>query len=116
MRYAILLYGDEQTWATADDVTRTAVYADHEEFARLCAERGHTITGGAELALSTASRIVRGTTDDFSVTDGPYAETAEQLGGFIIVETDDLDDLCRLVAMLSGGEPMEIRPFAASEL
>ena len=58
---------------------------------RSSAERGHKITGGAELhATSEGRRIPRG---GGPVTDGPFAEVTEQVGGFYQVETDDLDDL-----------------------
>ena len=50
-----------------------------------------------------------------TVTDGPYAETAEQLGGFYTVDTDDLDDLTKVVGLISFGEPVEIRPAVASD-
>jgi hypothetical protein len=50
-----------------------------------------------------------------TVTDGPFAETAEQLGGFYVVDTDDLDDLADVVGLISFGEPVEIRPAVASD-
>lgn len=110
MEYTLLLYGDETAWEQADAETRAAVYARHTEFMKRCAERGHTITGGAELAAIRSTRTVRGTADEVTMTDGPFAETTEQLGGFYVIDTDDVDDLCQLVGMLSDGEPIEIRP------
>lgn len=115
MDYAVLLYGDETKWDDADDATRTAVYADHTEFARLLEEGGHEIIGGAELRSTRQAKTVRGTSDEFTVTDGPFAETAEQLGGFYLVRTDAPDDLYRLAAMLSAGESIEIRAIVPSE-
>ncbi|MGH3348492.1 MAG: YciI family protein [Nocardioides sp.] len=108
--YVILLPGDESTWEAADEATRTAVYARHTEFARALEERGHTVTGGAELAHSSTARTVRTTGGTVSVTDGPYAETVEQLTGFYLVRSDDLDDLldvCRILADGDGG--IEVR-------
>lgn len=115
MDYAVLLYGDETRWDRADDAERTAVYADHNEFARLLEEGGHTITGGAELRPTREAKTVRGTSDEFTVTDGPFAETAEQFGGFYLVTTEDPEGLYRLAAMLSGGESIEVRPIVPSE-
>jgi hypothetical protein len=67
------------------------------------------MTGGAELAHSREAKVVRssGSSDDsetpeFTVTDGPYAETTEQLTGFYLVETDDLDDLLDVIATTLG--------------
>ncbi len=82
--YAILLPGDETAWARSTPEQRAAVYARHTEFAQLLADRGHTVTGGAELAHSSEAKVVRGTLDDVTVTDGPYAETVEQLTGFYL--------------------------------
>ena len=107
--YAVLLPGDEKTWVDASAEERSRVYARHGEFARLLEERGHTMTGGAELAHSSQAKVLRGTLDQVSVTDGPYAETVEQLTGFYLVQTDDLDDLLNLCGLLSEGEPIEVR-------
>lgn len=107
--YAVLFPGDEKTWADAPPEERIRVYGLHDEFIRLLAERGHTMTGGAELASSAQAKVLRGTLDQVAVTDGPYAETVEQLTGFYLVETDDLDDLLNLCGLLSDGEPVEVR-------
>ncbi|MDQ3543905.1 MAG: YciI family protein [Actinomycetota bacterium] len=115
MEYVVLLYGNETTWEQADADTRTKAFADHTEFSRVLAARGHTITGGAELRSTRTAMTVRGTAASVTVTDGPFAETAEQLGGFYVVETDDLDDLTKLVGIISGGDPVEIRPCVPSE-
>lgn len=108
--YAILLPGDESVWASATPEERAAMYERHSKFAELLAARGHKITAGNELAASTGARIVRGSLDRVSVTEGPYAETAEQLTGFYIVDTDDLEDLCQVVGLLAeGSNGVEVR-------
>lgn len=112
--YAILLPGDEDAWEQSSPQRREAVYAVHREFTRLLEERGHVLTGGAELAHSRRSRVVRGGPDGPVVTEGPYAESAEQLTGFYLVRTDDLDGLLALAAMLADGDgPVEVRPTTA---
>ena len=108
--YMILLPGDESTWAAADEATRAATYERHEVFSRTLGERGHTVTGGAELAHSSTARTLRTDERGVSVTDGPYAETVEQLTGFYLVRSEDLDDLvdvCRIIADTEGA--IEIR-------
>lgn len=107
--YAVLLPGDEAPWARADEQTRTRVYARHEEFQRLLHERGHRVVGGAELAHSGTARTVRGERGSVVVTEGPYAETVEQLTGFYLVASDDLDDLLDLCGLLTGGDAVEVR-------
>lgn len=107
--YAILLPGDENAWANADPEERNRVYGLHTEFMKALAERGHTMTGGAELTHSSTGRVVRGTRDSVTVTDGPYAETVEQLTGFYLVQTEDLNDLLAVCGIISDGDAVEVR-------
>jgi hypothetical protein len=108
--YAVLLPGNESTWANASAEQRAGMYEKHNRFAELLAERGHKMTGGAELTTSETARIVSGSLDNVSVTDGPYAETTEQLTGFYTVETDDLEDLLAVVGVLTeNGGRIEVR-------
>jgi hypothetical protein len=102
--YVILLPGDETTWESASEQERAEMYARHGEFARMLAERGHKITGGAELTHSREARQVRRTDAGIAVTEGPYAETVEQLTGFYVVESDDLDDLLEVCGFLVTAE------------
>jgi len=102
-RYVILLPGDETAWEKAPQEHRDAVYARHDEFGRRLGENGHTVVGGAELTHSRETHLVRADADgNVMVSDGPFAETAEQLTGYYEVETDDLDDLLQLVGLIAG--------------
>jgi hypothetical protein len=108
--YVVLLPGDETAWENTPEDERSRVYARHGEFARMLADRGHRITGGAELTHSRDARVVRRTADGTTVTAGPYAETVEQLTGYYVVESDDLDDLLEVVAHLADAEgAVEVR-------
>jgi hypothetical protein len=109
--YVVLLPGDESMWAAAPEAQKQEMYALHAEFAKRLAERGHQVTGGAELAPSQEARVLRTSADGAqTVTQGPYAETAEQLTGFYVVETADLDDLIEVCKVLGRGETsIEIR-------
>ena len=108
--YVVLLPGDESTWESASEEHRAAMYAKHGEFARLLAERGHKVTSGAELTHSRGAKVVRQNGSGIAVTDGPYAETVEQLTGFYVVESDDLDDLLEVCGVLAGAEgAVEVR-------
>jgi len=110
-RYIILLPEGEARWAAASPEEKAAGYERHGKFAALLAERGHTITGGAELTHSRETRTVRRSGDGFLVTEGPYAEATEHVTGFYSVETDDLDDLlecCKVLADLE--QTVEVRP------
>jgi hypothetical protein len=113
--YAVLFPGNEKAWAEATPEERARVYDLHGRFTGLLAERGHRVTGGAELADSAGAKVVRGTLDHVSVTEGPYAETVEQLTGFYLVESDDLDDLLNVCGVVSEGDPVEIRACLAPD-
>jgi hypothetical protein len=109
--YIILIPDNEDAWAAADEAQRQAVYAKHTEFAQALADRGHKMTGGAELTRASEGRVVRRTEAGLSITEGPYAESAEQLSGFYLVETDDFDDLLQVCGILADGEgALEVRP------
>ncbi len=109
--YVVLLPGDEAVWAAATEDQRQATYQQHREFAKLLEERGHRITGGSELADSREAKVLRTDADgNQTVTDGPYSEAVEQLTGFYVIETSNLDDLIDVCRVLGRGEGViEIR-------
>lgn len=113
--YVVLIVGDADRWWTTMDVDqRKAGYAEYNRFSEELMKRGHKITGGAELhSTNEAKRIAPG---GGAVTDGPFAEVAEQVGGFYQIETDDLDDLmdcCQIIASI--GEGIEVRRIVKDE-
>lgn len=102
-RYVILLPGDEAAWEESTQEHRDAVYARHDEFGKQLRANGHTVVGGAELTHSREARVVRAdAAGKVVVSDGPFAEVAEQLTGYYEVETDDLDDLLQVVGLVAG--------------
>jgi hypothetical protein len=109
--YVVLLPADESTWENTPQADKERMYAIHREFAQALEARGHKVTGGSELAHSREAKVLRTAPDGtHTVTDGPYAETVEQLTGFYIVESDDLDDLIDVCKILGRGEgAIEIR-------
>jgi hypothetical protein len=89
MQFALLIIGDQQGYdALTEDQTKE-MYAAHERFGSMLAEH-NALAGGAELA-GTPARVVRPAGEGHTVTDGPYAETAESIGGWYLVEAADLD-------------------------
>lgn len=108
--YVVLLPGDENAWEASSDEHKAAVFAKHEAFSQALEERGHRVTGGAELTHSRETRQVRRVDGELVVTSGPYAETVEQLSGFYVVETDDVDDLVQCTGILADGDgAIEVR-------
>jgi hypothetical protein len=112
--YVVLLPGDEAAWERTPQADKEAMYAVHRQFQQALEERGHKVTGGSELAPSREAKVLRTAADGtHTVTDGPYAETVEQLTGFYIVDSDDLDDLVDVCKILGRGESaIEIRAAA----
>ena len=112
-KYVVLIPGNEDTWESTPQEDKERVYNAHMEFAKLLGDRGHSFVEGAELVRSDEARIVSGSVDDVTVTDGPYAEAAEQLTGFYVIETEDLDDLLKCVGRLCSDEGrVEVRAYA----
>lgn len=113
MEYALLIYGDEKVWAGRTDEERRELTARHDTFARMLVRRG-AMRGGKELALAgnatTLRRQRESVEDAVSVTDGPFAETAEVLGGFYLIEAADLDEAIALAKELPE-LVVEIRPI-----
>jgi len=116
-KYVVLLPGDESYWESQTPEYRAEVYGKHADFSKALAERGHKILGGAELAHSKATKLVRKDEEGgLVVTDGPYAETVEQLTGFYIIESDDLDDLLDACGILAGVESgIEVREMLVGD-
>jgi hypothetical protein len=110
-QYVVLLPGDEAAWEQTAAPDKERMYAIHREFAQALEARGHKVTGGTELSHSREAKVLRTDPEgNHTVTDGPYAETVEQLTGFYVVESDDLDDLIEVCKILGRGEgAIEIR-------
>jgi hypothetical protein len=109
MEYALLIYGDEKVWASRDEDQTREINERHERFATMLAERD-AMRGGKELALASSATTLRHQDDDVSITDGPFAETTEVLGGFYLIEAADLDAAIALAKELPE-LVVEIRPI-----
>ena len=85
MRYLILLWGDAEGEAALSGDERRRIVDEHIEFSRRLRERGQLVSGEP---LEHGGKLVR----DGLVTDGPFVETKEQLGGFYLVEVESEDE------------------------
>jgi hypothetical protein len=105
--YLVLIYRDE---AAADAATGDEVSSPYQEF---MARRGDRLRGGAALEpASTATSVRRRDGGDFAVTDGVFAESKEVLGGYYVIEAEDLDEaleIAKEVPAPFGG--VEVRPI-----
>jgi hypothetical protein len=114
-QYLFLLYDDESRWAAATEEEIAAEMARHGAFAEaVAAAEGASIVGGEALqSTQTASTLRRdGASSEPVLTDGPFAEIKEALGGYYLVEARDLDqalELARTCPVSQGG--VEVRPI-----
>jgi hypothetical protein len=112
MQYLALIHGDENGWDSLSDHERKAIYQRYMDFS----ER-EEVVGGAELQSTKTATTVRVRNGDTLVTDGPYAEVKEALGGYYILECDSIDEACRLAAQIPAAEhgAIEVRPAHVEE-
>jgi hypothetical protein len=106
-QYMILIYEHETPYLEMDAADRQQVFEAHGRFGTQVRERGATIVAGEALEPSATATTVR----DDVVTDGPFAETKEVLGGFYVIEARDLDhalEIAKLCPAPFGG--VEVRP------
>jgi hypothetical protein len=114
MKFVCLGYHDESKWETASETERNAFIDQCFTYDfDVLQKNGHMI-GGEALQSGRSAATVRYQNGKVIVTDGPYAETKEQLGGIMLLEADDLDHAVRLMSKHPGVKngPFEIRPAA----
>jgi hypothetical protein len=116
VKYAILIYGDDSAWVDLPDEEKARLRADEmPQWVSLFEELGKadpTVTG-KELDGRDTAKVVRIRDDERLVTDGPFAETHEILGGVFVMELPDLDEAIRLAALIPTAKhgSIEIRPI-----
>jgi hypothetical protein len=105
-----LIFGAARRWDSFTDVEREAVYARYRAFGE---DAGDAVLGGAELASTGDATTVRVRNEETLVTDGPYAEVKEALGGFYVFDVDTMDEALELAAKIPGAEhgAVEVRPI-----
>jgi hypothetical protein len=97
-KYLILIYGDEQAWDAATPERQQRTDDGHAAFG---AKAGTAVLSAAELESSSTATTLRGSSVAApTVTDGPFLETKEGLGGFYLLEAADLDEAISLAALL----------------
>jgi hypothetical protein len=116
MKYALLVYGDQSAWAELDEEEAARLRAESmPRWLTLFEERGKADPGveGRELASAAEAKVVRVVEGERVVTDGPFAETKEQLGGLFVTTLPDLDEAIRIAALVPAAErgSLEIRPI-----
>jgi hypothetical protein len=113
MKYLCLGYHQDQIWESMSQSERKAILEETAAYEDLLRKNGHYVDGKALQGAATATtlRFEKGT---MSITDGPFAETKEQLGGVMVLEATDLNHAIALMSQLPCmrlGGCLEIRPI-----
>jgi hypothetical protein len=111
MKYMLLIYHDEQDWTGISEAQRQEIYGEYRQLIGELSSRGQYLAGDQLQLAATASNVrVRGGKQ--IVTDGPFAETREQIGGFFMIEAKDLEQATSIAARIPSARTgvIEIRP------
>jgi len=109
MQYMLLVYDDAKAWPELSEQEYQGVYEEYSAVARDKATQHSAQLQGTETA-----KTVRVRDGDTLVTDGPFAETKEALGGYYLVEADSIDDALKLAERIPSarfGGSVEVRPI-----
>ena len=112
MKYLCLIYNSEATRASYSKEQGDAMRSEYLAYTDDIRKSGHLL-GAEALQPTQAATTVRVRNDKVSTTDGPFAETKEQLGGFYLVEATDLNDAIQVAARIPGARTgsIEVRPI-----
>jgi hypothetical protein len=115
MEYMILIYADERAWAGLEEKQLKAAYKEYMDYTQELIKAG-VLKGGSELKPVSTATTVRVRGGKVLTTDGPFAETKEQLGGYYLVEVPDLDAAVRWASKCPGAKhgTCEVRPLNPS--
>jgi hypothetical protein len=113
MKYMLLIYHEEKAWDALNEQERQKIYADYGTFSGEIVASGHYISGSELHPVATATSV-RVRNGKQLTTDGPFAETKEQLGGYYLIEAKDLDEAVSLAARVPSARvgTVEVRPLA----
>ena len=111
MKFLCIIYNDEATYADASPADIAAIFQAHGEFGQAAGE-AKVLQGGEGLQPVATATTLRVRDGERMLTDGPYAETKEQLGGYYLLECKDLDDALNWASRIPEAKTgaIEVRP------
>jgi hypothetical protein len=112
MQYLLLIYANEAEMAARSPSTMASVMAEYTEFTKGIIQGGQ-FKAADRLKPTSAATTVRVRNGQVATTDGPFAETREQLGGYYLVEAKNLDEAVAIAARIPGAKhgSIEVRPI-----
>ena len=112
MKYLILIYDNEQEWAALGEAAHQPIYGEYRKLTDELKANGQYLSG-SQLAPTATATSVRVRDGQQLVTDGPFAETHEQLGGYFLIEAKDLDEAISIAGRVPSARmgTIEVRPL-----
>jgi hypothetical protein len=113
MQYLLMCCIDEKGWDAIPQTERDGIMQEYGQWVHATTESGH-YRGGAKLRGTASATTLREKNGKSVITDGPFAETKEQLGGYHVLECKDLDEalaIARRIPTLKVGGAIEVRPI-----
>ena len=117
MQYMLLIYDDEEFWANLSDEERAALYAEYHALTAEMQANGRFLETH-ELEPTATARTVRVRDGERVVTDGPFAETKEQFGGYILIEADSAEEALEWAVKIPSARigSVEVRPVVPAAI
>ena len=111
MKYMLLIYHEEQAWDSYTEDERQKIYGEYRQLKEDLESKGQCLAGD-ELQPASKATIVRVRDGKQMVTDGPFAETREQLGGFFLIEAKDVEEAISIAGRIPSVRTgtIEVRP------
>jgi len=117
MQYLLLIYGNESDWYKVPSAEREKTLREYGAFTQSIAQSGH-LRGGNELDVTKTAKTVRVRNGKQVVSDGPFAETKEQLGGYYLIEAKNQEEALSIGARIPSARmgSVEVRPIVPHEM
>jgi hypothetical protein len=114
MKYLLLIYADESQWARMSEAEQGKIFGEHMALVQSLSSAGKLL-GGEPIEPSSTASTLRLRDGKTIVTDGPFAEAREQLGGFYLIEASGLDEALGVAARIPEARVgvIEVRPVMA---
>ena len=111
MHYMLLIYDDERAWADMPEAERNAVYGEYGQYTTELQQSG-ALVGADQLQPTSTATVVRVRDGEHVVTDGPFAEAKEVLGGYYLIDVGSLDEALEWAAKIPSARygGIEVRP------
>jgi hypothetical protein len=111
MQYMLLIYDDERVWADMPEAERNAVYGEYGQYTTELQQSG-ALVGADQLQPTSTATVVRVRDGEHVVTDGPFAEAKEVLGGYYLIDVGSLDEALEWAAKIPSARygGIEVRP------